>query len=247
MSFFELYKRRQLDMKILSFDPAIRNYAYCILDSSMNIIEWDVIEIDRKRIPPKSMNDCELLCTELIKEFDKRPQLLEVDYILIEKQMKANMKILTACTFTYFYNKNIECKIYSPSHKLNCCPEISTATKLKGKKKYNFNKKKAIEHCVCLLSGDEKWTEFFNNKRSKKDDLADCYLQGISYIKFQNKIYAKEPSASQIKAKKFNKYNLKWMLDILEWDNTREQLKLFEDHHPLIKKAVSMVDISELL
>jgi len=56
------------------------------------------------------------------------------------------------------------------------------------KAKYNDRKKLGISTCLENLENLEKnqsnneWVNFFN-KHSKKDDLADCFLQGIWYIK----------------------------------------------------------------
>jgi len=53
------------------------------------------------------------------------------------------------------------------------------------KAKYNDRKKLGISTCLENLEkshSNDEWVNFFN-KHSKKDDLADCFLQGIWYIK----------------------------------------------------------------
>jgi hypothetical protein len=53
------------------------------------------------------------------------------------------------------------------------------------KAKYNDRKKLGISTCLENLEKthiNDEWVKFFN-KHSKKDDLADCFLQGIWYIK----------------------------------------------------------------
>ena len=71
--------------------------------------------------------------------------------------------------------------------------EVSSSNKLKeylnGKKtKYNERKKISIQVTRDLITKNKEiniWLDEFN-KSKKKDDLADCYLQGLWYIK--NKI-----------------------------------------------------------
>jgi hypothetical protein len=53
------------------------------------------------------------------------------------------------------------------------------------KAKYNDRKKLGISTCLENLEKthtNDEWVKFFN-KHSKRDDLADCFLQGIWYIK----------------------------------------------------------------
>jgi len=53
------------------------------------------------------------------------------------------------------------------------------------KKKYNERKKLGIKICLENLENNninDEWIKFFNI-HNKKDDLADCFLQGIWYIK----------------------------------------------------------------
>ena len=56
--------------------------------------------------------------------------------------------------------------------------------------------------------------EIYNN--SKKDDLADSYLQAISYLRYSlqkktGKIVPRKPTSRQIKFHKFSKSNLKYL------------------------------------
>lgn len=58
---------------------------------------------------------------------------------------------------------------------------------LQGEKiSYAKLKKLSIEHTITLLkeniffqSENEKWLQYFLKEKNKKDDLADCFLQGI--------------------------------------------------------------------
>ena len=59
---------------------------------------------------------------------------------------------------------------------------ISSSNKLKHvkvKMTYQERKKEGIKQCQETIP--QKWYDFFINS-DKKDDLADCYLQGIWFI-----------------------------------------------------------------
>jgi hypothetical protein len=64
-------------------------------------------------------------------------------------------------------------------------PEKLEKTEKTDKAKYNDRKKLGISTCLENLEKthiNDEWVKFFN-KHSKRDDLADCFLQGIWYIK----------------------------------------------------------------
>lgn len=158
---------------ILSFDVGIKNLAYCVIDKQNNILDWNIINC-------QSNNNI----LTLIEELDSLPQLLEVDTILIEKQPSFNpkMRIISSCIYTYFTiriqhekQKVLKMLFYSAKHKLKNC----NITNITATTKYQRNKKLAIEETKFLLK-DTEWLDFFL-KNKKKDDLADCYLQALSY------------------------------------------------------------------
>jgi len=163
-------------MIILSFDIGIKNLAYCILDTESNdILDWNILDCT-------GTNET----LSVIKTLDEYPHLLEADIVLLEKQPSFNPKMRNISTALYVYftlriqhEKNSNCKIifYPAKYKLKCC-EIKIEHKTKSK--YRQNKNLGIVHTRELLNSH---IDFFE-KNKKKDDLADCYLQAISYIKF---------------------------------------------------------------
>ena len=64
---------------------------------------------------------------------------------------------------------------------------VSAMNKLKGieTNSYTERKKASIEKCKDMLTktteSNTEWLEYFN-KHKKKDDLSDCYIQGLWYI-----------------------------------------------------------------
>jgi len=163
-------------MIILSFDVGIKNLAYCQLDSeTKEILDWNVIDCS---------SDNQIL--KLISELDSIPNLIETDLILIEKQPSFNpkMRIISTAIYVYFtlrinheLNKKIKIIYYSAKHKLKFC-EVKLDKVYKNK--YTINKKLAIAQTKILLK-DNSFLTFFNSHK-KQDDLADSYLQALSYI-----------------------------------------------------------------
>lgn len=163
-------------MIILSFDIGIKNLAYCMIDTETNdILDWNILDCS-------GTNETLIV----IKTLDEINYILEADIILLEKQPSFNPKMRNISTALYVYftlriqhEKNAQCKImfYQPKYKLMCS---NTKIEHKTKSKYLQNKKLGIEHTRELINTH---LDFFE-KHKKKDDLADCYLQAISYTKF---------------------------------------------------------------
>ena len=182
-------------MKILSFDVGIVNLAYCIFDTTLlKIIEWEVITLE-------NIKDHCKLHINLIIQLDLRKQLTDhIDVVLIEKQPSFNpkMRIIAGCLQSYFFIRGVidaEYKIkiikfFSPKHKLKCYtgPELV----LTGKNKSKYSQTKQMGIVICrqkLLEFNE--TELIIDKfekSKKKDDLADSYLQAITYSIFEKLI-----------------------------------------------------------
>lgn len=163
-------------MIILSFDIGIKNLAYCMIDSEDKcILDWNILDCSGEN---------ETL--RVIEEIDSLEYLKQADIILLEKQPSFNPKMRNISTALYVYfvlriqyelGKNCKILFYPAKYKLKCC---ETKIVHKCKSKYRQNKNLGIEHTREILNSH---FEFFENHK-KKDDLADCYLQAISYIKF---------------------------------------------------------------
>ena len=106
-----------------------------------------------------------------------------IDYIIIENQIGpiANkMKTIQGMISQYFIMRNNNVKIEF----------ISALNKLKDflpeeKIDYKQRKKLGIQTCLGIISNDFRFKEWENfvNKHTKKDDLSDCFLQGLWFIK----------------------------------------------------------------
>jgi hypothetical protein len=107
---------------------------------------------------------------------------IKIDTVIIENQISpiANrMKTLQGMIAQYFIMKDVnDIHFISASNKLKeFMPNKQTT--------YSERKKKGIEVCEELLITNEKISEhvaLFENSK-KKDDLADCFLQGLWFLK----------------------------------------------------------------
>ena len=107
--------------------------------------------------------------------------MLTISNVIIENQISpiANrMKTIQGMIAQYFImrNEDIQIDFISAGNKLKDCD-------IELKSKYSDRKKLSIQ--VCLDNIDQEWISFFKS-HSKKDDLADSFLQGLWFI--NNKI-----------------------------------------------------------
>lgn len=136
---------------------------------------------------------------KLVKSLEEKPNLLSANLVLVENQptlKNPKMKAISSTIYDYYLirgifdrkrtNSNIEfIKYMSPSNKLKLASEGDTKKliKLKGNdvKTYKMTKSLAIKYCSQMIEPFQQWKDFYNQQK-KKDDLADCFLQGIYYI-----------------------------------------------------------------
>jgi len=120
-----------------------------------------------------------------------------IDTVIIENQISplANrMKTIQGMIVQYFIMKNpsIHIEFISASNKLKGCTienGLKGIKEIKGeeinaseKAKYNNRKKMGVQRCLEIIHSDfQEQSTFFTN-HSKKDDLSDCFLQGMWFI-----------------------------------------------------------------
>jgi len=153
-------------MRVLAIDISIRNLALCMLDDK-RIVHWQTVDLSGSEYRPQ---DNVKLVMEFRNEFS---HLFDAaDLVIIERQMRVNMRIIEAVLHALSYKK---CKIISArtiKQHFGLC-----------RRDYRQNKQAAVEHVQKLLSAcpeDEPHAAQFARTK-KRDDLADAYLMALFF------------------------------------------------------------------
>jgi hypothetical protein len=94
------------------------------------------------------------------------------DLVIFEQQPDKRMLCVQAMLHMWFVCQGYRCKGVSATHKLTNIITLQDSTKT-----YKGRKNTGIIHAQELVT-DKTWNAFMM-KHPKKDDLADCYLQGL--------------------------------------------------------------------
>jgi hypothetical protein len=166
----------------------------------------------------------------------------EVDLVLIEHQPNKNpkMRVIETVLTCFFIMRNISKTIqYSAKFKLG----KKIGATVKGVKNYSQRKKISIEMTKLFLEKNNFKDELqMFLKSKKKDDLADSFLQCLSYMKHEFyddddieivtqdiKIVSRKPTQKQEKGM-YSRSNLKYMFN----NNPKDDMK----KNPKVLKAV---------
>jgi hypothetical protein len=193
---------------LLSIDVGIKNLALCVLHPTDKTIHfWEV-----SGVPPLHKDGVFL---SLKKHLDERGDHFSlVDTVIIEKQPPNGIKSVEHFLHTYFLCKEKKVILWDAKHKV---PDVVGS----GKKKYKERKDKAVERCREAIRDSEHF-EFFES-HEKKDDLADCYLQAISFFSKETKTTkqtCRKPTEQQTRTK-YSPSNLAWIVKNNESQDAR--------------------------
>lgn len=165
-------------VKYISFDIGIVNLAYCYANED-EILDWGVFDIKGKDVTDTSEK-----CIQILSDVFSNT---EYDIVLIENQpvqKNPKMKTIQILVYSFFLCEKVirkkDIKIYFVSANNKNKYANKYDIDIVCASKYTQNKKKAIE-CTKIVLKDNIYYDFFM-KHKKKDDLADSYLQILSYI-----------------------------------------------------------------
>ena len=121
----------------------------------------------------------------MIEKLDELFSNTELNEVIVENQpslKNPTMKSIQMMVYSYFLIKyeNANLEMINARNKLKVYNGPKIECEIKDK--YKKNKYLAIEYCHHMIKENEdKFIQLYNESK-KKDDLADCYLQGIYYI-----------------------------------------------------------------
>jgi len=193
--------------RYLSFDIGIKNLAYCLLEvddsieyRSIKILEWGVMDLARgQKVKELNLMTIHSRMIESLNDCDFLNSNADIDTAILENQpclMNPTMKSVQILLFASLWMRKEDGVIdigqmamFSARNKLEAYdgPEIDMSH---IKTKYTRTKKLSIAYTKYMLEQSDQspeMKELFENSK-KKDDLADAYLQGLTYIKKKVKI-----------------------------------------------------------
>jgi hypothetical protein len=158
----------------LSIDVGIKNLAYVVFDKG--IVEWKVIELCEKSENASTMN-----MIDLGKRLYDALETIHhpIDMVLIENQIGQNairMKMLQGMITLYYISKGKQdIQYWNAGNKLKRF--------LKGKTTYAQRKKYSVQITRELVAKAFPSQQSYFETHKKKDDLADCLLQLLDFMK----------------------------------------------------------------
>jgi hypothetical protein len=162
-------------MYLVSIDVGTKNLAYCIIDAdTKKIKEWVVCGI-----PCVATNIHKLV--EFLRE--AMPPGDEISDVVIEKQPSRNvkMRIMENILSTFFVMIGVSNVVsYSAKNKLGNIGKTA-----KGRTNYTLRKKMSVVMAGSYIDKiDDHHAKIIFKQSKKQDDLADCLLQALSYLKY---------------------------------------------------------------
>ena len=169
---------------IIAIDVGIKNLGLCVFDFvTSKVVHWDCVTLvpNGRYLPHNNV--------EYVRNFTKRyaHYFTSAHKVLIERQIRCNMRIVEACLQTMYYDHCIV--ISARSVKLHY--DLST-------KNYRMNKQRAVEWAQEFITANpqafdvtarENWKQ-----KTKQDDLADSLLLVLYYLE----TYSSQLSVSNI-------------------------------------------------
>ena len=162
-----------------------------LIDTLRTYFDKHMLEkIEKEKTVTAGQTDLLSIGRNLKVELNKLDTLENIDVVFIENQISpiANrMKTIQGMLAQYFImtNDNINIEFVSSSHKLKQFD--------KDKNSYKENKQQSVIFSRNIIDKNENfenWKDKLDSK--KKDDLADCFLQGLYYFIREKNIYYAE-------------------------------------------------------
>ena len=182
-------------LKVAELDAVAKKYGLTCGNSKKETLEKLLEHLSEKTLKPilvkkkKTASETDLITvgrnmTRLLDELDHQ----DITHVIIENQIStiaSRMKTIQGMLAQYYIMRGIEnIEFVSSFNKLKAFADKTTPTEDQtDREKYKNRKADSVAICLRLLKENpalQKWIPHFE-KSSKKDDLADCFLQGGTY------------------------------------------------------------------
>ena len=182
----------------ISFTPpeqiAIPTTKKGCLEKMLAFFDKKTLEIIK---PPKNKtaNDTDLVCIgkNMKKLLDEIPGIEQITHVIIENQISTianRMKTIQGMCAQYFIMKcsqNVVVEFISSINKLKDFKDKTILVNDDSKAAYKQHKKDGITFCKQFIDANTQFSQWGHClETTKKDDLADSFLQGIWYLKNKN-------------------------------------------------------------
>lgn len=175
-------------MRVLSFDVGSRNLAMCYVDGDTSLVPvtWKLFDLKMGvRANTVLIQDLVKNMQTLFDACSTIQQLPNDTHIVIEAQEVSNvlMRILSYCIQMYFNCRNHVVRFKNGQFKYGSrIAAIDDDTRKQMKRQYSLRKRIAIHTVERICEQLEFKPTMYSDWKSKKDDLADAYLQAIAYL-----------------------------------------------------------------
>ena len=140
----------------------------------------------------KSKNTMHSIGKRMVDSLDKLPHLLECESVIVENQpslKNPTMKSIQMMVYSYFLIRSnpLELDMINARNKLKVYkgPSLDCPYENIPKHRYKRNKWFAVRYCEEMIQEESESMINLYKTSSKKDDLSDCYLQGIYYLELK--------------------------------------------------------------
>ena len=186
--------------RYLSFDIGVKNLAYCLLEvnnsteyRNIQIIRWGVIDLARgQKVKELDLMTIHSRMVEELNDCDSFDS--NIDTVILENQpclKNPSMKSVQMLLYSTLWLRKLDnifdirtMALFSARNKLDVY-DGSEIDMSHLKSKYSRTKKLSIEYTKYMINESQQsngMKEIFEVSK-KKDDLADAYLQGLTFIK----------------------------------------------------------------
>lgn len=156
---------------VVAIDVGVKNLAICAYDFlTSQVVHWDNVSLTQGKYVP-------MLNVQYVRDFVKAHERLfyNAAAVVIERQMRCNMRIIEACLHTMFFDR---CTVIS-AKAVKMHYGLST-------RNYKGNKAKAVDWARMFVATNasaitESCAQTFI-AASKKDDLADALVLAMYYL-----------------------------------------------------------------